>query len=306
MSEKYNSNTNIVTCLYNFSPYSRIGGRGYGWEHYLAPFYNLTLLDANIILYTDEVLAKKAENFFESIKFKNYKIIVYDITEYRHSDLIFKIKEKEGTIDKKGLVEGLPYIRNDRNHHICLSKIVLILDSLKENYFNSETTFWIDGGLFHHGLIPESLGGMERLTVPDMKRLWPQNKNSVCNPTFFTKLIKKAEKDLVLLGIENYYGRPEHFNKVFKEKKIAHIVGGLFGGKNQTLKYFCEEFEKAVDCLFDNNILSLEEEVLSGVFADRFSDQGYLAFTHWSHDRPEEPNYLEAPPGSDSFYKLFL
>lgn len=298
--------TTIVTCLYNCSPYSRIGGRGYGWQHYLAPFSNLLFLDSNIVVFTDEVIKEQVEEFFNLNSFTNYKIIVYDLNSYKHSDNIFRLKETLGVIDSNGLIEGVPYIRNDRNHHICLSKTQFLDRTIKEGLFDTGYYYWVDGGLFHHGLIPYSLGGMELLTKPDATRSWPQNKNSVSNPDFFPKLLKKTSKDLTFLGLDGWYHRPAELTNFFDKEKVTHIVGGLFGGRKKTVVDFCEKVNKVVDCLFDKDVLSLEEEVLSGVFVDNFFDQGYLPFDYWSHDKPDEPNYLGAPPGSNSFYKLFL
>jgi hypothetical protein len=299
-------NTTIVTCLYNCSPYSRIGGRGYSWDHYLAPFTNLLFLNSNIVVFTEKHTGEQLQEYFKIHDFTNYKIIIHDLNTYRHSNSIYNLKEKQGIIDKKGLIEGVPYIRNDRNHHICLSKTQFLDRTIKEGLFDTEYFYWVDGGLFHHGLIPYSLGGMELHTKPDETRLWPQNKSSISNPDFFPKLLKKTSKDLTFLGLDGWYHRPAELTNFFDKEKVTHIVGGLFGGRKKTVVEFCEKVNKVVDCLFDEDVLSLEEEVLSGVFVDNFSDQGYLPFNYWSHDEPDEPNHLGAPPGSDSFYKLFL
>lgn len=298
--------TTIVTCLYNCSPYSRIGGRGYSWEYYLAPFSNLLFLNSNIVVYTDTVTKGQVEEFFELNSFTDYKIIVHDLNTYKYSDNIYTLKEALGIIDSNGFVEGEAPFRNDRNHHICLSKTEFLVRTIIEDFFESQYFYWVDGGLFHHGLIPESLGGMERRTIPDVSRLWPQNENSVCNPVFFPKLFKKTSKDLILLGLDDWCRRPSELTNFFEKEKVSHIIGGMFGGKKKAVLDFCKKVEITVDCLFEKNVLSLEEEILSGVFVDSFFDQGYLSFTHWGHDKPDEPNYLHVPPGSNSFYKLFL
>jgi len=269
-------------------------------------FTNLLKLDTNIVVYTDESFEKQVRELFEEYSFTNYRIEIHDLLTYRYSDSIFRIKEEKGIIDENGLVEGLEYIRNDRNHHICLSKVEFLQKSISSKFFDSKYFYWIDGGLFHHGLIPFSMGGMEMLIFPDEKRMWPENKLAISNPTFFTKLRNKTEKDLTFLGLEGWYSRPQYLTEFFSNFKKAHIVGGLFGGEVDALLEFCKQFELKVDCLFANNVLSLEEDILSGVLFDHFTEQNYLPFKYWSHDKPEEPNYLGAPPGSDSFYKLFL
>lgn len=299
--------TTIVTCLYDCSPFSRIGGRGYSWEYYLAPFSNLLLLNSNIVVFTDTVIKEQVEEFFNLNNFTDYIVIVHDLNSYRHSDSIYKLKESLGIIDSTGVVDKIhPNLRNSRNHHICLSKTEFLLRSIKEQFFNTEYFYWVDGGLFHDALIPQSLGGMELCTIPDRSRMWPQNKSSVSSPALFNKLLEKTSKDLTLLGLDDLYVRPFELKDFFENEKITHIIGGLFGGRKETVVDFCEKVNKVIDCLFDKNILSLEEEVLSGVFADSFFEEGYLPFRYWGHDRPDEPSYLEVPLNSDSFYKLFL
>ena len=120
----------IVTCIYRYSSYSRMGGRDYGWEHYLAPFCNLLQLNANIVLFTDETIGRKAEEFFELNEYRDYKILIYDLDSFKYSNIIYNLKEQEGIIDKNGLAFRIDPVVNDRNHHICLSKICL-LSSIK-------------------------------------------------------------------------------------------------------------------------------------------------------------------------------
>lgn len=283
-----------------------MGGRGYGWYHYLAPFTNLLSLNSNIVVFTEENIGDLVHEYFHAQDFTDYKIVIHDLNTYRHSDNIYKLKEELGFIDEKGLIEGTPKAPRNRNHHICLSKTVFLAWSIKERLFETDDYYWVDGGLFHHGLVPYSLGGMEYMTVPEKNRMWPENENSISNPSFFEKLSKRTPKNLTFLGCDTLSNRSPAHVQFFNKKKITHIIGGLFGGKKNAVLEFCEKVETSVDCLFNNKVLSLEEEIYSGVFADSFSDQGYLSFTHWGHDKPDEPNYLHVPPGSDSFYKLFL
>jgi len=301
-------NNTIVTAIYYHTPYSRIGGRGYSWLHYVAPFTNLLNLDANIVVYTHDKVEQDIKNFFKDKQFTNYRIINYNLLKYKYSDIIFSLKEKLKIIDENGLTPGKSIISNDRNHHLCLSKIDFLLDSINNQYFNTKNYYWVDGGLFHHGLIPERFGGIERMTTPNSENYWPINKNSICNPNFFPKLDKKKTGDLLFLGLDNYHGRPQILDKpnISKNLKISHIIGGLFGGTPDKLKELSIKFNDVLLSILKEGYLTLEEEVLSIVYSDYFQTNTHLNFTHWGHDIPEERNYLEVPPGSNSFYKLFL
>ena len=73
------TNNTLVTAIYYHTPTSRIGGRGYTWAHYAAPFENLLNLDANIVVYTHDPIENSIKEFFDSKNFTNYKLINYDL-----------------------------------------------------------------------------------------------------------------------------------------------------------------------------------------------------------------------------------
>jgi hypothetical protein len=54
----------LVTSIYYNSPYSRIGGRGYNFEFYEAPFRNILNLGCNLVVYSHGNEIEKVENFF--------------------------------------------------------------------------------------------------------------------------------------------------------------------------------------------------------------------------------------------------
>lgn len=297
----------LVTAIYNHSPHSRIGGRGYRWEDYIAPFENLIHLGCNIIVFTQDDLVQVIQEYFTKKAFFNYKVIPYNLNNYKHSDSIYELKEFYNIIDKNGLAEGRSIVDNDRNYHLCLSKTYFLSEAIKNNYFKTERYYWIDGGLFHHGLFPESLGGIERRTVPNLNNYWPQNQQSLCNPSFFEKLNRKVKDKLLFIGIDSYYSR--HFSLIKSNlagpDKVTHVIGGLFGGDKNKVLELCEKFNDKISQVISAKILTLEEEVLSIVYEENFLDQDYIKFTDWGHDIPTERNYLGVQPGSNSFYKIF-
>ena len=297
----------LVTAIYNHSPHSRIGGRGYSWEDYIAPFENLIHLGCNIVVYTQDTLVQVIQEYFIKKAFFNYKVVPYNLDNYKYSDKIYRLKENLKLIDKDGLLAGRSIVDNDRNYHLCLSKPYFLSEAIKNKYFDTEKYYWIDGGLFHHGLFPESLGGIERRTKVNLDNYWPVNKNSLCNPTFFNRLSKKVKDELLFIGVDNYYGRPISFIEkgLAGSEKPTHIVGGLFGGTERRVLDLCKKFDTKITEVFTSNILTLEEEVLSIIYEESFQDQGYIKFTDWGHDKPNERNYLGVKPGANSFYKIF-
>ena len=163
----------IVTAIYFSSPMSRMGGRAYTFEHYVAPFRNFLNLDCNIVVYSHLSEMGKIEEFFKKYNFNNYKLVEFDLENYKNSDKIYEIKEKQGLINENGLISDVLLMSNDRNHHLCLLKPYFLKHTIESNFFESENYYWVDAGLFHHGISPETYGGIERLTRVNEKNYWP-------------------------------------------------------------------------------------------------------------------------------------
>ena len=295
----------IVTAIYYSPTTTRMGGRGYTFEFYQAPFRNIINLDCNIVVYSHESEIHKIEAFFSSYNFTDYKIINYDPNSYLHSDKIYSLKEQEGIIDENGLLEGQPYFRNDRNHHICLSKLPFLKDTIESQYFKSKNYYWIDAGLFHHGIFPEAFGGIERLTRVKEENYWPIHEKNVCTPEMVKKLQLKSGTDLVFIGMEQF-PRLIDWTPFTDKLKDKHIVGGFFGGKKAAVLQLAKDFDQLIGTLMADNVLTLEEEVLSILFAEKYNKYGCISFLSWYHDVPESPNYYGAPFSDQCFYKIFI
>ena len=279
----------LVTAIYYTTPQSRMGGRGYTFEFYKAPFRNILNLGCNIVVYSHGSEITKIENFFKQYSFNDYKIIDYDLNSYPHSDKIYELKEINGIINERGLAVGTSPIQNDRCHHLCLSKLYFLNDTIENQHFTSEKYFWIDAGLFHHGIFPETHGGIEKFVSVVEEKYWPHNKNNICTPEMIDKLLIKNNSEMIFLGMENGW-----------------IVGGLFGGSKNVVKELYVDFQELSTTMLYENDLTLEEKVLSKLVDMKYKKYNYISFGIWHHDVPTVPNYFGAPPTAKSFYKIFI
>ncbi len=294
----------LVTAIYYTTPTSRIGGRGYTFEFYEAPFRNILNLGCNIVIYSHESEISKIHNFFSRYNFTDYKVIEYDLHNYNNSDKIYHLKEQDGIINSDGLIPGEPYFRNDRNHHLCLSKPYFLKDTIDNQYFESENYYWIDAGLFHHGIIPEKFGGIERLTRVNEENYWPNNPNNICNTDMISKLQSKNNTDLIFIGLHEF-PMLINWSKFFDFIKQVHIIGGFFGGKKDIVLELYQDFVDLSNDILNNDILTLEEEVLSMLYTKKYNIYEHIPFLSWYHDVPESPNYYEPSP-HPRFYKIFI
>lgn len=296
----------LVTAIYFSSPMSRMGGRGYDFEFYEAPFRNIINLGCNLVVYSHSSEINKIENFFKKYNFVDYKIIDFDLNQYKHSDKIYELKEIGGLIDENGLVSDRDYMSNDRNHHLCLLKPYFLKHTIENNLFESENYYWVDAGLFHHGIFPETHGGIERFTKVKDEKYWPILENNICNPTLLERLENKNKTDFIFMGIDGYCGATPWYYTFTDINKMSHIIGGLFGGKKEIVLELEKEFDEMTTKIFNENILTLEEEVLSMLYSISYNKYKHISFKTWYHDVPTVPNYFGTSTDSECFYKIFI
>ena len=315
----------VVTAIYHHSYNSRIGGRSWDFSYYENPFRNILSLNVNIIVFSHASEIPRIISFFEKNSFVDYKVIEYDLDRYVFSDQIYDMKEKRQIIDKNGLMQGRSHVDNDRNTHLCLSKIEFLRIAISNNYFASDNYYWIDAGLFHNGLFPTSLGGRERRVAPIIESFWPIDKNNVCTPDLIDKLNNKINTDddkintdddkintgdeeinekLVFIGM-TVFSQPTWWGKVYERNKRVHIIGGLFGGDKHEIMNMYNLFQDLTKKIIDIGELTLEEDILSIIVIQ--NEYKYLTFDAWNHDVPTDPCYYNIVRSDQkSFYKLFI
>lgn len=307
-----NNKLTFVTAMYCHHPTERIGGRGYCFEHYKAPFKNILSLDVPLIIYSHEKnnMASNLRAFLEKENFKNYEIIIEDLETYKHNQKIFSLKEKLKIIDENGLAPGVAYMQNDRNYHLCLKKFSWLKEQTNRNPYNSEKFFWIDAGLFHHTIFPDSLGGMEKFIQVDPNRYWPICQKTIFKPEMAENLYNTTQ-DKFFCMVNTSYAAPAELVKLFNAipDSNSYVVGGLFGGNKDLINYLNEKYEQLIDTVYENDILILEEPVLSILYIQYSELFKKFEFETWYHDCPGGPGIdrccYDNTPNIRNFYKIF-
>jgi len=306
-----NFDTTLVTALYYHSPNSRIGGRGWSFDFWKAPFKNILSLQRPLVIYTHEYndQAKKLKEFLEEENFKDYEIIIHDLDNFKLSDKIYQIKEEIGLIDSNGLCVDRATLENHRNHHLCLQKILWLKDQANRNPFNSSKFYWIDFGLFHHTIFPDSLGGMEKLIGIKKENYWPQCSSNMFTPALSEALEKYTEDKFFCILHEQGVVGYNVYNFIKDSKPHAgYVIGGLFGGNKEVVNTIFIEFEQVTETLYQNKQLLLEEPILSIVYSNNKEKFKTLEFQNWYHDCPggaiDRCNYGISSE-IKSFYKVF-
>jgi len=301
------SKSTLVTALYHHTPKEIIGGRGWDFPYFAAPFLNVLNLEQPIVIYTHDKVSKDLIPFMEKHAKSEYKIIDYDLLSFKHSESILNLKRSSGKFTNETLNDDVSYVDNDRNTHLCLNKLYWLNEESQKNHFSSNKFYWIDAGLFHHGIFPEKYGGRERLSKqenrPDL--YYPEHQLSIFNPNLIPKVNSLCQKFLCLRHQEMPINFDMRKALSVDGKTLGYIVGGFFGGEKQYIGPMLKQFDESLQVILNNKILTLEEDLLSCISAicpDLFQ---MFTFDTWSHDITTDPCYYGASDHSKSFYKFF-
>lgn len=295
----------LVTAIYSHGPFSRMGGRGYGMYMYNAALLNLFKLNLPVVVYTHDAEYEGLKKFIELHKIENCHIELFDLTTIPFFNRIMELKEQSGLIDKDGLVKGISEMQNVRNHTLCLYKPFFVKDAMDKKWFDGKNYYWIDAGLFHHGLFPNSLGGMEYAVRIDEQLYWPTLSDSLFRPGLIEKLLEKTSEQFIFIKALQGYSMPPWWSSATDSQFYGHIIGGLFGGKKELFVELVERFETLANKLLKDGHLVLEEVILSACYADKFNTHSMFEFETWYHDIVTDRCGYEMHPDTKCFYKIF-
>lgn len=308
-AKKIDSKATLVTAIYHHSYKEIIGGRGWCFDFYSPPFLNILKLDLPIIIYTHEKVFGKLSKFMQKHRHDDdYKIIIQDLNDFKYGSRILDIKRNSGWFLNDRLKSDIPYTYNDRNHTLCLSKLYWLNQAVNDNYYNSNSFFWIDAGLFHHGIFPEKFGGREKFSKQETKPelYYPENKASIFTPNM-GKFLSNYNENFLAIVKEEMPIRPriKELTAPTAQRNIDYIVGGLFGGDPKAISSVHKDFDEGLRICLDNNLVTLEEELLSCVALKNPDLYNKFYFYQWWHDIKEDPAYYDISEDEKCFYKLF-
>jgi hypothetical protein len=293
----------LVSAIYQNGPSSVIGGRGRNISFYHSTLRNLGNLNVPFVLYCDP---SNVDNYREILSpiFNELHVFGFKLEDFVYYQEFISWKE---TFWKDIYL-------NDRNEVLCYSKLYFLKDVIDKKLFgDNKRYFWIDSGLTHHGLIPESIGGVELLTNPPADVYYPANPSNIFNPTFSEKLNNYIPQDKLFfcghpLSCSNNEKLTELAAEMFEEEEtkqaMYHIIGGIFGGNENLLIQLFDKYHVFLKKVIDNKIHVLEESILSSLFP-YFEKIALLEkFSTWWFYMPGERNSMLTEE-ADSFYKIF-
>lgn len=287
--------TNILTCCYFDLHGTDLGGRPSRNDHYLSSLNSImNINNARFFIYTNDI--EKVNSFYEERypdKIGKFEVFEYNLRTTPYAQSINAIKNIEETKQSNRCIE-LQY-----------AKLLWLEEYLK----SSDYIYWIDAGLCYSGLIPDKY-----LKTNTGRYLETYYGSDYFTDNFVNNLNSFSGSKVTVCAKENvdhYWDRPlpeKYFKKDTFDSKY-HIIGGLFGGKSETVKDVCLKFKDLANTLLRDKLLYHEEHILSCLF---FSYPELFVSKHfdiWWHENNIVGNVGEERgknllASSKSFYKI--
>jgi len=273
----------FVTCFYNGLDNTVLGGRVGRLWHYFHALKSVINLGSDVVVYTSEGDKPHLEAAISQSKHpENVKIILYDLYSHPYHD--YFQNHMNGT-------------KTDRCNEIMHGKQLWMSNHLSDGYDN---IYWIDCGLSHGGLFPRRYRNGD--SFEDFFSC------SLFNPKMVENLNKYEDKFIILYGDQTYHlfeAAPSHL--FFKEKprdENCHIVGGMFGGRTDLVKKFCEDYENLMKEMKEYNCFEREEQLLTILYFRNKEFFQPLKFTTWHHEEVDLGICCNHP-NDVYFYRIF-
>lgn len=280
-----NGNKNLlVTCVYNNLYESQIGGRHGRTTHYTKSLATIAKMNQDIVVYTSE---EDKKILLENETIKNYdkiRFIIFDLYSDKNHQYYQKRKNELGQT------------KSDRCYEIMHNKVFWMNNHTNEGYKN---IYWIDAGLSYGALFPSRFRGSTTYET--------YFENSLFTPKVFDNLDEIKNKVVILGGNQTHHTFDASYSYLFetpiKYVERYHIIGGFFGGDNESIKIFSSRYSDVLNRMIHLNILEREEQLLTLLFNKYDSDFHLIEFSTWHHEESDMAKYNK--PNEKYFYKIF-
>lgn len=294
----------FVTAIYSSGPDSLLGGRGRGLPFYLPTLRNLASFGSPLVVFASQADVSEIRDALAPM-FSRLEVIPFELSDFEHFAAFIRWKREYRA--------ALPI--NDRNEILCFLKASWLASVSRRRPWGSARTYWIDAGLFHHGIFPERVGGVEQLVRAPAARYFPHDRRNI-----FTPALREGIVNATVPGRIFACGMPAR-HQLLPPQAIpsllgleadeapgllpdVHVVGGIFGGFDEDIQWFVGRFRELLARAIDGRVYTLEEQLFSLLQArhpERFALQ---RFGVWQFYAPGEPCGVLDVEG-DSFYKVF-
>lgn len=277
----------IVTCIYYDLYGTEFGGR-HGPKHkYLYGLLSMLKMNTPVVLYCWEKDISTISNFIHeeggSDRVAQITFRPYDLYQ---SPLYEKIKSVKNIEEQK---------KSDRSFDVSIAKFLMLQHAIQNNVFNSNYFYFLDAGLSSSALFPN-----KHLPLQDhgMKR-WSEC--SLFTPRLTENLISRGNQYKLLLWKINEWANfidPKHCADSSRQSIIAGIMGGY---KDNVYNYSTEVINEFVKIIDTDNVLYLEEAIMTILYKHNPDHYHTINFDVWYHEDSGDV-FQPMRQGKKSFY----
>lgn len=264
----------IVTGLWNLGR-SDLKDFSRSFEHYLESFEKLLKLDFNMCIF---IPAELADFVAERRKPENTKVYIKELTDIENIvpsfDKIQTIRNNKGWLSQASWLENSPQAKLKYYNPVVMSKFMFVEESCKDNPFDTDYFFWLDGGITNTVAV-EQLEQLKKINI---------FMEEIDDKFLFLKF--PYDNDHEVHGFET-----KKLGQFCGVKKPEYVCrGGFFGGHKNTISKFTERYKFFLKDSLDLGYMGTEEcihTVLSYRYADEIHnfplDHDGLVFRFFDH-----------------------
>ncbi len=277
----------FVTAIYTGLEGTRLNGNTAAiYERYKQSLKSLADGGYGIVCYTSKSTIEELALYFKDNE--NLWFIEHELEDFPHHNLIEDIKDKTSK-----------YTTEDSWRSRCVEIMWGKFEWIKPLLNVGDSIFWIDAGIFHGGLISNTLrsenskGFFDFDTITQERNLY----DDLCR--YAGDKIINIRSTIVNHGSDDYV---EVFDGIRPE---YGIVGGIFGGKTELLSEYIADFDAASIHTLHKERLLKEEEIMYFLHKQNPERFKTFEFNTWYHqDWPIELYNPEIHVSFSDFFKV--
>lgn len=261
----------LVTCIYNNLANTKFGGRNCRDERYRDSLLTISKTNEQIICFTNDYSHQNLITFFSERNVNNITFINLDLSNLPFHNDIQRIKQL------------FPDKFNDLFwHQRCVELMwgkLFMLDYVI-NHYECDNVFWIDAGLCHNDVISPKYS-----LKSDLDKNITSNPYQLMNERFVRNINNFIGNKILAIRstVPHNTPIPEKYN-IKPYENTYGVVGGLFGGNKNDMKFVIKEFFDKVDQIIANDELYGEENILSAILNDHPHLFKTFDFESWYHE----------------------
>lgn len=225
------------------------------FDHYLESFGKLLGLDFNMCIFVPVELADFVAKRRKPENTKVYIKSLEDIKNLVPFDSIQNIRTNRNWYSQKEWLSSSPQANLEYYNPVVMSKMLFVEQACKDNPFNTDYFFWLDGG------ITNTVGVNELEYLKNLPLYMEENDDK------FLFLSFPYDADDEVHGFEL-----KKFNKFCGEKSEYVCRGGFFGGHKKDISKFADRYSFFLKDSLDLGVMGTEECILT-ILAHRYEDE---------------------------------